>query len=66
MRTLLVLCLLVASAPGCCTPPPTQCVSGSCLTPCGPSYAAYRTYAPGYQRPCYPAYRPIDSAAAVP
>jgi hypothetical protein len=59
----LLLVLLVATVSGCCSPSRDPCAGGSCLTPCGPSYAAYRAYAPGYYRPCYPAYRPIDSAA---
>ena len=58
MRSLLLLVLLVATAPGCC-----------CTAPCagplaGSPYEACRgDYEAGYRRPCYPAYRPIGSAS---
>jgi hypothetical protein len=59
MRSLLLLVLLVAAAPGCrCTMPGAGPLAGS-------SYEACRgDYDPGHRRPCYPAYRPIGSASS--
>lgn len=50
MRRLLLVLLMAA-------------VSGCCGTPAGPDCTACRSYEPGYRRPGFPAYRPIDSAA---
>lgn len=64
MRTLLLLALLLASVSGCCSAP------ADCTAPVGraslfaPDNIACRgPYSPGYRRPSYPAYRPIDSAS---
>jgi hypothetical protein len=56
MRSLLVLVLLLAAAPGCC------CTPGGTLPPL-PAPPCRPDSTSGYRRPCYPAYRPIDSAA---
>jgi hypothetical protein len=56
--------VLVASAPGCCATGGPYALGGyDALS--GPSYAACRgPYTPGYPRPCFPAYRPIDSVSS--
>jgi hypothetical protein len=64
MRSLLILVLLGASAPGCCCTWDGPWAAGGHPALSGPGSAAYRAaYTPGYRRPCYPAYRPIDSAS---
>jgi hypothetical protein len=59
MLSLLLLVLLVAFASGCRTTPAGPCAPGDCP---GYSGSGYTPYTAGYRRPCYPAYRPIDSA----
>jgi hypothetical protein len=61
MRSLLLLALLAASAPGCCWTSSSSCATGNCPAVSGPGCAES---APGYRRACYPAYRPIDSASS--
>jgi hypothetical protein len=59
----LLLVLLAASAAGCCCPSPGICAGGGGPAASVAGYPAYRAYTPGYRRPCYPAYRPVDSTA---
>jgi hypothetical protein len=61
MPSLLLLALLAASAAGCCCTSSSSCAAGGCPAVSGPGCAEYT---PGYRRACYPAYRPIDSAAS--
>ena len=64
MRALLVVVLLAASAAGCCGPSGRPCAAGGSVALSGPGCDECRSaYTPGYRRPCYPAYRPIDSAS---
>jgi hypothetical protein len=65
MRSLLLLALLVASTSGCCCPPQDRCTQASwAALPALADPACRGCYTPGYQRPCFPAYRPIDSVSS--
>jgi hypothetical protein len=63
MRRLLLLILLATSVSGCCCACDGPCPPMSRLSLSEQACAASReAYAPGYRRPCYPAYRPFESA----